>query len=282
MFWKRLGSGVVLIIIALVTLILGGPLLDVTVFLISLVGYTELMKALGVAENKKNAMYLVGVTGICAWYVLIFLGNQFYEIDTFFTALLVILLVFFGCMFLYVFQYPKRKAWEVEASLFSFLYAPFMLSFIDLTRNLQHGKEIVWLIFISSWGCDTCAYCVGMLCGKHKMTPLLSPKKTIEGALGGIVGAGLLGLIYGAVLSISDAGMAWYSFGVPFAMIGAIGAMISMVGDLAASAIKREHEIKDYGTLIPGHGGIMDRFDSVIFTAPAVYFLACLVFRNFR
>ena len=147
-----------------------------------------------------------------------------------------------------------------------------MLSFILLTRNLPDGKFIVWLIFLCSWGCDTCAYCVGMLIGKHKMAPVLSPKKSIEGAVGGVVGAALLGVIYAG-------GNTWEQM-LEYAVICGVGALISMVGDLAASAIKRNHEIKDYGKLIPGHGGILDRFDSVIFTAPIIYYLTMALAGN--
>ena len=119
---------------------------------------------------------------------------------------------------------------------------------------------------LSSWGCDTCAYCVGMLFGKHKLTPLLSPKKTVEGAVGGVLGAALLGLIFGAVFGSRMAEIV----NPPAAC--AISAVISQIGDLAASAIKRNHNVKDYGHLIPGHGGVLDRFDSMIFTAPAIFF----------
>ena len=111
--------------------------------------------------------------------------------------------------------------------------------------------------------------------GKHKMAPKLSPKKSVEGGIGGILGAALFGAVYGLAInrfaSGADANVLHY------AIICGIGSMISQVGDLAASAIKRNQGIKDYGKLIPGHGGILDRFDSVIFTAPAIYFLAKLV-----
>ena len=107
-----------------------------------------------------------------------------------------------------------------------------------------------------------------MLIGKHKMAPVLSPKKSIEGAAGGVAGAALLGLIYAAAIGGKL---------LEYALICAIGALISMVGDLAASAIKRNRNIKDYGKLIPGHGGILDRFDSVIFTAPVIYLLAIVI-----
>ena len=124
------------------------------------------------------------------------------------------------------------------------------------------------LIFLSSWGCDTFAYCTGMLLGRHKLAPVLSPKKSVEGAIGGIAGAALLGVLYG-VLTKGN---------IPiYALICAVGAAASQVGDLAASAVKRQHNIKDYGHLIPGHGGILDRFDSVIVTAPMIYILAVLL-----
>ena len=171
-------------------------------------------------------------------------------------------------LFVYVFGYPKYRAEQVMAAFFGMVYVAVMLSFIYLTRNLPDGKFLVWLIFLCSWGCDTCAYCVGMLIGKHKMAPVLSPKKSIEGAVGGVVGAALLGVIYAAA---TQGKMAEY------ALICAVGALISMVGDLAASAIKRNQNIKDYGKLIPGHGGILDRFDSVIITAPVIYYLAKII-----
>ncbi len=123
-----------------------------------------------------------------------------------------------------------------------------------------------------SWGCDTCAYCVGVLFGKHKMSPKLSPKKSVEGAVGGVAGSMLLTALYGWVFR--DAMQAGMQEIILLSAISGVGALLSMIGDLAASAVKRNYEIKDYGTLIPGHGGILDRFDSVIFTAPVVYFLA--------
>ena len=110
---------------------------------------------------------------------------------------------------------------------------------------------------------------MGVLIGKHKMTPKLSPKKSIEGAVGGILGAALLFALYTHFVINQYTAM---TLSLPLAAgLGAVGALVSMVGDLAASAVKRDHEIKDYGKLIPGHGGIMDRFDSVIVAAPIVF-----------
>jgi phosphatidate cytidylyltransferase len=111
-----------------------------------------------------------------------------------------------------------------------------------------------------------------MLMGKHKLAPKLSPKKSIEGSIGGVVASTLVGGLYAYFIVskfIDLKGAVWI-----FALIGGIGSIVSQVGDLVASGIKRNFEIKDYGNCIPGHGGIMDRFDSVIFVAPMIYFLA--------
>ena len=176
-------------------------------------------------------------------------------------------------MGVYVVTFPKYKTDEITAPFFGLVYVALMLSFLYQTRMVPiEGKNtpiVYFLIFICSWGCDTCAYAVGMLIGKHKMAPILSPKKSIEGGIGGIVGAALLGAIYGMIFDLDIRGCV---------ILCAAGGAVSQIGDLAASAIKRNHNIKDYGHLIPGHGGILDRFDSVIFTAPIIYALTLLVF----
>jgi len=139
---------------------------------------------------------------------------------------------------------------------------------------MPDGFWLVWLVVISSWGCDTCAYVVGMLFGKRHFAPILSPKKTVAGAIGGAIGAGLLGVIYASFFGAQMEEIANPQIACFFACAAA-GA-ISQIGDLAASAIKRDHDVKDYGNLIPGHGGILDRFDSMLFTAPAIYFVLFL------
>ena len=135
---------------------------------------------------------------------------------------------------------------------------------------MQDGKILVWIIFLSAWGCDTLAYCAGRLFGKHKLAPVLSPKKTIEGAIGGTLGAALLGFLFG--MAFREKMDEVLRPELVCAVSCGVGALSSQIGDLAASGIKRDHDVKDYGHLIPGHGGVLDRFDSVIFTAPAVYF----------
>ena len=258
MFKTRLISGILLVAVALVTIISGSYILFCTLLGISLIGMQELYKAMGVRGDRFNSLEIASYLSAVLYYLTLYLGFEEYGLMGLILGLVIL-------MFVYVFCYPKYRAEQVMAAFFGMIYVAVMLSFIYLTRNLPDGHFAVWLIFICSWGCDTCAYCVGMLIGRHKMAPVLSPKKSVEGAVGGVAGAALLGAVFGAL----TAGKVW-----EYALICAAGALISMVGDLAASAIKRNRDIKDYGKLIPGHGGILDRFDSVIFTAPIIYYLA--------
>lgn len=265
MFRTRLISGIVLVIAALVVIITGGPVLAAALLAISIIGMDELYRALGIDDRRGSPLAVMGYLGCLAYYVIVILGFSAYTM----TVLTVCLILM---MAVYVFTYPRYQTQQVTGAFFGLVYVAVMLSCIYQLRMMKDGAYLVWLIFLGSWGCDTCAYCVGMLIGKHKMSPKLSPKKSVEGAVGGVVGAALLGVIYAAVVSgrLSTQG----NHILYFSVICAVSALISMVGDLAASAIKRNHGIKDYGTLIPGHGGILDRFDSVIFIAPVVYYLA--------
>ena len=270
MFLTRFFSGVLLIVLALVFILTGGPVLALGLCFISIAAYRELGKAIGfIAENKsKRALEYLGMILTVLYYAgLVYMRQNMYRGLAF-----GIIIAFIAYLFIYVFRFPDYHSNEIMTAYFSFLYGPVMLSFLYLIRNgLQMGIYLVWFVFLCSWGSDTCAYCVGILFGKHKMTPKLSPKKSIEGAVGGVVGAALLFALY-IYLMENYFNVASFEISLPGAMLlGAVGAMVSMIGDLAASAIKRDHNIKDYGKLIPGHGGIMDRFDSVIVAAPLIF-----------
>ncbi len=263
-FLERLISGIILVIIALVTIILGKDVLLVTVVAISVIGFYELAKVYGLQWK------LLGICGYIAtigYYALIRMDYKEYII-VFFIAYLIVL------MGTYVFTFPKFKAEDVMVCFFGMFYVVLMLSYIYQVRMMQDGAYIVWLIFLCSWGCDTCAYLVGVMFGKHKMAPVLSPKKSIEGGIGGVAGAALLGFIYATIfkdkITIDNAN-------IIFPIVCAVGGIISQIGDLTASGIKRNHDIKDYSRLIPGHGGILDRFDSVIITAPIIYYLVAFL-----
>ena len=238
MFRTRLISGIILVILAVIVVSTGGALLYGVTAVISLVGMFELYRVMGI---EKKSLGLVGYLAGISYYGLLWFDGQKYVTLMAIAALMLL-------MTIYVFTFPHYGTEQVTVSFFGIFYLAVMLS----------------------WGCDTCAYCAGMLFGRHKLTPVLSPKKTIEGAVGGIIGAAVLGFIYASIF-----GHRMDEIGNPQAACAAacaIAAVISQIGDLAASAIKRNHNVKDYGHLIPGHGGVLDRFDSVIFTAPAIFF----------
>jgi phosphatidate cytidylyltransferase len=121
-------------------------------------------------------------------------------------------------------------------------------------------------VFIISWFCDTFAYYAGRFFGKRKLCPEVSPKKTVEGSIGGVLG-GTVGVILWWIITPVK-GISWYE---PI-ILGMVGTAVSQIGDLVASSIKRHVGIKDYGKIMPGHGGILDRFDSILYTAPLVYY----------
>ena len=141
--------------------------------------------------------------------------------------------------------------------------------YIPLLYGTENGKFLVWYILFIAWGTDTFAYFVGIKFGKHKLTEI-SPKKSIEGSIGGIIGALIITLIYTMVVNhYTDMNINyWY-----IAIIAVMLSILSQIGDLAGSSIKRYVKTKDFGELIPGHGGIIDRIDSIIFIAPFAYLL---------
>lgn len=262
MFVPRLLSGIVMVILAVILILCGGNVLLFATLAISMIGMFELYR---VFQIEKTPLAIVSY----AMTVLYYCNLNWQWIADPFMMVMGLLIVL---MFIYVFAYPKYEAKHIMAAFFGMFYVGVMLSYVYQLRMLENGLYLTVLIFLCSWGCDTCAYCVGMLIGKHKMSPVLSPKKSVEGAVGGVLGTALLTVIYSLIfrgqmgLEIRDI--------VVLAVISAVAALISMVGDLTASAIKRNYDIKDYGNLIPGHGGIMDRFDSVMITAPIIYYLA--------
>lgn len=265
MFKVRLLSGAVLMAITITVMILGGNVLFGVSLAVSLIGMMELYKIVKI-HNKLPG--ILGYIAAIVFYFLIYLNQTQHNLLLFIIFLMLL-------MFTYVISFPKYTSEQITMAYFALFYVSVMLSYIYQIRILEDGALIVWLVIIGSWGSDTCAYCIGMLFGKHKITPKLSPKKSLEGCIAGVAGSALIAFIYATVIKSQLKEIE--NPQLVLTIIGAASSIISQFGDLAASAIKRNHAIKDYGRLIPGHGGILDRFDSIIFTAPIIYYLAVLL-----
>ena len=176
-------------------------------------------------------------------------------------------------------QYEKTKFIHAVMSIFASVCIPYafsvMIIFRDIENYIKGYKQIdgIYLIifaFFASWMTDIFAYFVGSKFGKHKLCPKISPKKSVEGAIGGVVGAVLLNVLLLFVFKKFFDGGAGFSY-IVVIVLSVILSVISMFGDLAASTVKRNFGIKDFGKLLPGHGGIMDRFDSALFVMPVLY-----------
>ena len=158
---------------------------------------------------------------------------------------------------------------HLAAAVFYPILISAAFSAIGLMRDMEFGLWKLGLPFVAAWSTDTFAYFTGKFLGKHKLCEKLSPKKTVEGAVGGVVGAVIAVIIY---VYVSPATPSFLYAGI----YAAITSVISQMGDIFFSCIKREHGIKDFGKLMPGHGGVMDRFDSVILISPLTFIFITL------
>lgn len=184
-------------------------------------------------------------------------------------AVNIVLLIF---MLAIILMHGKVTSKKVLAVGFVTLAISVFMSMLILTRRLC-DKYTVILPFVCAWLTDTGAFTIGNLLGKHKLAEKISPKKTVEGAIGGLVFATLGSVLYIVIMvwiKASGVPMPWAI--AKFAVLGLFASAVSQLGDLAASCIKRDFEKKDYGNILPGHGGLLDRFDSVLFAIPFVYY----------
>ncbi len=166
---------------------------------------------------------------------------------------------------------------DIAAVFISVTYVTVSFTSMSLTRYMPNGVYIFGLVFVAAWMCDIFAYFTGRFFGKHRLAPHLSPKKTVEGSLGGILFAVLGCMLYGFIVERATGLNARY---LVLALLGFTLSIISQIGDLWASLIKREHGVKDYSRMLPGHGGVMDRFDSIL-SISTVLMAVCLVFPPF-
>lgn len=255
----RILSGIAMVPFLLI-LYFGGIPLVIAAALISVVGVTEFFNGFNAMDVRPSRKIAYGMALILyLGYLLI--GNN----PEFIIAWLVLSIM---ASLVYGWDIKNRGPYDAIATLTGIVYVvffPFHMVLIDISNY----KMLTWLVLIAAFGADIMAYFSGMAFGKHKMAPNLSPKKTIEGAIGGALGAAAFAGIFGYFI--------FPAMTVKFLLMGLVGGIVSMAGDLTASAFKRKMGIKDYGKLIPGHGGIMDRFDSVIFVAPTIYYFIVFI-----
>ena len=256
----RILSGLIMVPL-LAVLYFGGEVLRIACFIIGIAGLYEFMKGFKSMDIKPSypigcvfALLLYGIDTLRIW-------SGVYRPELY-MCWLVLLVV---CSCLYLFKFDERKLEDGMATIIGVVYIVLFSYHVVLVDQTVHSI-LVWTIVFSAFGTDIFAYFTGYALGKHKLCPKISPKKTIEGSIGGILGSMLLCGLFG-----------WFAAGGVYFLhtlaIGALGGVISQAGDLTASVFKRKMGIKDYGNLIPGHGGVMDRFDSMIFTAPIIFYL---------
>lgn len=258
---QRLIGAFFVILVTLTVFLSPGSVSALCLTAISFVAIYEFLKA----NHIQNSPFLVvNYFATAALYLLLYFDRPEYILPLLILLMLVSLSI-------YVVLYPKYSDKNLSVSVFSFIYISIMLSFVYQIHELEAGVLLCFFILISSWGNDVFAYLVGSAIGKHKCTPKVSPNKSVEGFIGGMLGAAALGFLYGTLFKAYIPFDAWYC-----AVIAGVGSIPGDIGDLAASAIKRNNDIKDFGKLIPGHGGMVDRIDSVLFTAPIIYYLVIL------
>ncbi len=261
----RIISGICMVPL-LAVLYFGGIALWILALLIAMIGVHEFCNGWNNIDVHPSKMICYVMT-MALFLTAIPMGNS--SVPQFYSNMMMITIWLFlavAVSLIYGWKITERGPYDSAATLTALVYIPFFayhMVLIDMTEY----KIFIWIVVLAAFGSDIFAYFTGYFLGKHKMAPNLSPKKTIEGAVGGLIGSSLLSWLFGFIFMREMA--------VVCLVLGLVGGAAGMAGDLTASAFKRKMGIKDYGHLIPGHGGIMDRFDSVIFVAPVVYYAIC-------
>lgn len=279
MLKTRVISSIILVILLIAVVFSGSTILGAGIFILALIGMHEYYNAISNAGYKPVRFlgYLmcipILILGMSENFVKLGMYIEpFKSIEYLSFSLYASLLILFSII---IFLHDRYNIIDISLTLFGAAYVAFLFSFIVLTRNMENGFYLVWLIFIGAWLTDTFAYFTGVKFGKTKFLPAISAKKSLEGSIGGVIGCILVTVLYGYYLNNNH--ISENISLIHFMIIGVMNGVISQIGDWAASAIKRYVKIKDYGKIMPGHGGILDRFDSILFIAPAVYFYITFV-----
>ena len=265
----RIISGVAASALLAAIMFLGRRALGIAVFAAALLCIYEFYQAV-----EKNGHRPVKILGYISCLPLLLIGIEKIPAAGFIPAqilqiyALAIFILIIALLCIIIFQYGKVNLEDISVTLFGIFYIVFLWSFVTLVRNLDDGYIYIWMVFIGAWATDIAAYFTGVLIGRRKILPEVSPKKTLEGSIGGVVGCILAMVLFGLYANTVVNPIPL----LHFAIIGLVCGCISQVGDWAASAIKRFVGIKDYGHIMPGHGGLLDRCDSILVVAPVIYF----------
>ncbi len=274
---KRVITGAVLVAIA-VPILIFSKYIVYPLFLsaLSLVAMVELFRCIGLSD-KYHLSVPASVFAAAMPTLIYLIGN-----DALMTSLTVGIIASFALLFYYFGAAVCAKGelrFETVASAFALtVYVTSGFSALSALRYIPLGGYCIALIFFASWICDTFAYFFGSRFGKHKLIPEVSPKKSVEGSVAGIVSSALVSALYGLIIDLVTEGVTVNY--VTLVISGLVLSVVSQFGDLIASLIKREHGIKDYGRIFPGHGGVMDRFDSMLAVALPLL-LICIAFPPF-
>ncbi|MBU5455778.1 phosphatidate cytidylyltransferase [Caproiciproducens sp. MSJ-32] len=240
----------------IIFLFLGGVWLKYITFIISILGLYEIYNAL--KEKEFNPIAIAGYILLFIYYIMNNNIEKFVYVLLFVSIILLIIPVI----------NLKYNFVDSALTILCFIYVGILFSFIPLITYKENGNYLIWLIFIGSWISDTLAYYCGKYFGRKKLCSEISPNKTIAGSIGGFLGSTIACGIFGIIMLNKIANINL----IHFFLIGALCGIMGQFGDLAASSIKRYVGIKDYGNLIPGHGGILDRFDSILLNSFVVYY----------
>lgn len=262
---KRIISGIILILAVAAILILGNVyVVDVACGLIAILALREYFNANKKGEKNTGARALAYLASIYLCFLHVIPIQITVVLLVAFIPVCVTML-----MLTVIFSNMKINFGDIMLELFGICYIVGFMAFISLLYGMQNGKLTIWYLLLAAWGNDIFAYFLGCKFGKHKFTKI-SPNKSIEGCIAGVIGSIIFVLGYTIFINVTMNGTIPYVYAV---FLGIILSFFAQCGDLAASSIKRYYEIKDFGSLIPGHGGVLDRIDSIIFMAPIAYIL---------
>ncbi len=266
---KRITSALIGFPLVAVILIFGNKyLVDIAISVIAIMALHEYFHCFKEQNENKDLRWIAYISA--ASIALIHVIPSEYILKTIAAIIPISILVLFAQVIATNMKYNIK---DIAITFFGICYIVIFLMYIPIIREMANGRILIWFIFIAAWGTDMFAYFTGKKFGKHKFTKV-SPNKSIEGCIGGTVGAILCMVIYAVVCNnVWNMNINY----VYIAIVGLVLSLVGQIGDLAASSIKRYTGIKDFSNLIPGHGGILDRIDSVIFIAPFAYFLLMLI-----